>query len=142
MSGKLNGGGKDFQVTKKYAYYVFALLFLLYVFNYVDRMVVASLFPFLKAEWGLSDTQCGWFASIVTLMMTIFVFPVSILVDRWSRKKTIGLMAVIWSFATAACAFTKNFRQLFAMRSVVGVGEAAYTSRRVNRAGSFPRRFS
>jgi len=128
MSEQPNGGDRDFQVTRKYAYYVFALLFLLYVFNYVDRMVIASLFPFLKMEWGLTDTQCGWFASVVTLMMTVFVFPVSILVDRWSRKKTIGLMAVLWSFATAACAFTKNFKQLFAMRSVVGVGEAAYTS--------------
>ena len=56
MSEQLNAGGKDFQVTKKYAYYVFALLFLLYVFNYVDRMLIASLFPFLKADWGLTES--------------------------------------------------------------------------------------
>jgi len=61
-------------------------------------------------------------------MMTVFVFPVSLLVDRWSRKKAIAAMAVLWSFATAACAMTKNFTQLFSMRAVVGAGEAAYTS--------------
>jgi len=38
-----------------------------------------------------------------------FVLPVSILVDRWSRKKTIGIMAFLWSMATLACAFTKTF---------------------------------
>lgn len=119
---------RDFQVSRGYANYVFLLLFLLYMFNYVDRMVVAAIFPYLKADWGLTDTQCGWFASIVTLFMTAFVFPVSLLVDRWSRKKAIGIMAVLWSFAAAACAFTKNFTQLFTMRAVVGVGEAAYTS--------------
>ncbi len=119
---------QDFNVSRGYAYYVFLLLFLLYLFNYVDRMVVAAIFPYLKADWGLTDTQCGWFASIVTLMMTVFVFPVSLLVDRWSRKKAIGIMAVLWSFGAAACAFTRNFTQLFAMRSLVGVGEAAYTS--------------
>ena len=119
---------QEFQVSKGYANYVFLLLFLLYLFNYVDRMVIASLFPYLKVEWNLTDTDCGWFASIVTLMMTLFVFPVSLLVDRWSRKKAIAAMAVVWSFATAACALTKNFTQLFAMRAVVGGGEAAYTS--------------
>jgi MFS family permease len=119
---------QEFQVSKGYAYYVFLLLFLLYLFNYVDRMVIASLFPYLKVEWNLTDTDCGWFASIVTLMMTVFVFPVSLLVDRWSRKKAIAAMAVLWSVATAACALTKNFTQLFSMRAVVGAGEAAYTS--------------
>ncbi|HOG08210.1 MAG TPA: MFS transporter [Syntrophales bacterium] len=121
-------GAQDFKVSRGYAYYVFLLLFLLYLFNYVDRMVVAAIFPYLKVDWGLTDTQCGWFASIVTLMMTVFVFPVSLLVDRWSRKKAIGIMAVLWSFGAAACAFTRNFTQLFTMRSLVGVGEAAYTS--------------
>ncbi|MEI6610303.1 MAG: MFS transporter, partial [Deltaproteobacteria bacterium] len=114
---------QEFQVSRGYANYVFLLLFLLYLFNYVDRMVIASLFPYLKVEWNLTDTDCGWFASIVTLMMTLFVFPVSLLVDRWSRKKAIAAMAVVWSFATAACALTKNFTQLFAMRAVVGGGE-------------------
>ncbi|MDP2854170.1 MAG: MFS transporter [Smithellaceae bacterium] len=119
---------QEFQVSKGYAYYVFLLLFLLYLFNYVDRMVIASLFPYLKVEWNLTDTDCGWFASIVTLMMTVFVFPVSFLIDRWSRKKAIAAMAVLWSVATAACALTRNFTQLFTMRAVVGAGEAAYTS--------------
>ncbi len=119
---------RDFEVTRGYANYVFLLLFLLYMFNYVDRMVVASLFPYLKVEWGLTDTQCGWFASIVTLMMTIFVFPVSLLVDRWSRKKAIAIMGIIWGIASAACAFTKNFFHMLWLRSVVGVGEAAFTA--------------
>ena len=117
-----------FEVSSGYAYYVFSLLFLLYVFDYIDRMVIASLFPYLKADWGLTDTECGWLASIVTLMMTIFVLPVSLLVDRWSRKKAIGIMAILWSIAAAACALARNFRQLFLLRSVIGIGEAAYTA--------------
>lgn len=127
-TSKHRNDAQDFKVSKGYAYYVFLLLFLLYLFNYVDRMVVAAIFPYLKVDWGLTDTQCGWFAAIVTLMMTVFVFPVSLLVDRWSRKKTIGIMAVLWSFGAALCAFTRNFTQLFTMRALLGVGEAAYTS--------------
>jgi MFS family permease len=112
--------------SKRYTNYIFILLFLLYMFDYVDRMVVTSLFPFLKADWNLSDTQCGALMSAVYMSIVLLTFPVSILIDRWSRRKTIGIMAVVWSFATVVCAFTKSFPQLFTARTFIGVGEAGY----------------
>ena len=112
--------------SKRYTNYIFLLLFLLYMFDYVDRMVVTSLFPFLKDDWNLTDAQCGLLVSAVYWSIVALTFPVSILVDRWSRKKTIGLMAVLWSLATAACAITRNFGQLFTGRIFIGIGEAGY----------------
>jgi MFS family permease len=106
--------------------YIFVLLFLLYFFDYVDRTVVTSLFPFIQRDWGISDAECGMLVSAVYWSILIFTFPISILVDRWSRKKTIGLMAVFWSLATAACAFMPNFKALFGARTAIGVGEAGY----------------
>ncbi|HPF01642.1 MAG TPA: MFS transporter, partial [Bacteroidales bacterium] len=58
--------------------------------------------------------------------IVILSFPVSLLVDRWSRSKTIGIMAIMWSLATALCALTGNFVQLFMARLLIGVGEAGY----------------
>ena len=113
-------------LSKGYSYYVFALLFLLYMFDYIDRLVVVSLFPFLKKDWGLTDTQCGLLVSAVSWAILVFSFPVSLLIDRWSRKKCIGVMAILWSLATAACAFAKNFPQLFLARTAIGIGEAGY----------------
>lgn len=110
----------------KSPYFIFTLLFLLYMFDYMDRLVIVSLFPFLKLEWGITDTQCGLLVSAVYWSILIFTLPVSILIDRWSRIKTIGLMAVLWSAATLACAFTKNFGQLFMARTAIGLGEAGY----------------
>jgi len=107
-------------------YFIFALLFLLYMFDYMDRLVIVSLFPFLKLEWGITDTQCGLLVSAVYWSILIFTLPVSILIDRWSRTKSIGLMAVLWSIATLGCAFTKNFGQLFTARTAIGLGEAGY----------------
>jgi MFS family permease len=112
--------------SKRYTNYVFILLFLLYMFDYVDRMVVTSLFPFLKADWNLTDTQCGMLVSAVYWSIVALTFPVSILVDRWSRRKTIGLMAVVWSVATGVCAFSKSLPQLIGARTIIGIGEAGY----------------
>lgn len=112
--------------TRKYTNYVFVLLFLLYMFDYIDRMVITSLFPFLKADWHLTDTQCGMLVSAVYWSIVLFTFPVSILIDRWSRRKTIGFMSLIWGIATGIGAFSKTFRQLFSVRTIIGVGEAGY----------------
>jgi len=121
-------GAGEFQVSRGYAWYVFILLFVLYMFFFIDRIIINPLFPFLKEEWGLTDTQCGWFASITTLMMTLFVFPISILVDRWSRKKSIAIMGIVWGLFSAACALTRNFAQMLTVRSIVGIGESAFTA--------------
>ena len=120
------GAPDGYLMSKGYSYYTFGLLFLLYMFDYIDRMVVVSLFPFLKADFGLSDTQCGLLVSTVYWSIVVLSVPTSVIIDRWSRKKSIGLMALFWSAATVACAFTKSFSQLFIARTAIGVGEAGY----------------
>ena len=112
--------------SKGYSNYVFMLLFLLYLFDYADRMVVNSMFTSIQKDWFISDTQCGWLVSVIYLAIGILTFPVSILVDRWSRTKTIGMMAIVWSIATAVCALTGNYVQLFMARIFIGFGEAGY----------------
>jgi MFS family permease len=112
--------------TRGYSNYVFILLFLLYLFDYADRMVVTSMFTSIQKDWLINDTQCGWLVSVIYLAIGILTFPVSILIDRWSRTKTIGLMAIVWSLATALCAITGNYVQLFMARILIGFGEAGY----------------
>jgi len=84
------------------------------------------MFTSIQKDWFISDTQCGWLVSVIYLTIGLLTFPVSILVDRWSRTKTIGLMAIVWSVATAVCALTGNYIQLFMARTFIGFGEAGY----------------
>ena len=112
--------------SKSYSNYVFMLLFLLYMFDYIDRMVVTSMFTSIERDWGITHTQSGLLVSAVYWAIVLLTFPISILVDRWSRTKTIGVMAIMWSLATALCALTGNFVQLFMARMLIGVGEAGY----------------
>lgn len=96
------------------------------MFDYIDRMIVTSMFTSIERDWGISHTQSGMLVSAVYWAIVLLTFPVSILVDRWSRSKTIGIMAVLWSIATALCALTGNFVQLFMTRLLIGIGEAGY----------------
>src|SRR6476620_5632841 len=113
---------------RRYAWLVFAIVFALMVVDYVDRQVVVSMFPHLKAQWDLSDGRLGGLVSIVSIMVALATVPLSLLADRWSRVKSIFLMALVWSLATIGCAYAGSYAQLLGARSIVGLGEAAYGS--------------
>jgi len=114
--------------TPRAAWFAFAMTVGLMVFDYVDRQVIVSLFPYLKKEWELSDTQLGALGSVVSFTVAIAGIPVALIADRFSRVKSIVVMATAWSLATISCMFTGSYGQLLAARSVVGLGEAGYGS--------------
>jgi predicted MFS family arabinose efflux permease len=113
---------------RRYAWSVFAIVFALMVMDYIDRQVVVSMFPHLKAHWGLSDGQLGALVSVISIMVAVATVPLSVLADRWSRVRSMFLMALVWSCATIACAFAGRYEHLLGARSLVGLGEAAYGS--------------
>ncbi|MEU8483382.1 MFS transporter [Streptomyces sp. NPDC048641] len=115
-------------MTRRYAWLVFALSFGLLLSDYMSRQVLNAVFPLLKAEWLLSDTQLGSLSGIVALMVGVLTFPLSLLADRWGRVRSLVLAAVVWSVATLGCAVSASYGQMFLGRFMVGVGEAAYGS--------------
>jgi MFS family permease len=116
------------RARRVYPWIVFLLTFGLLLSDYMSRQVLSAVFPFLKAEWALSDTQLGSLTSVVALAVGLLAVPLSLLADRWGRVRAIVLMAVVWSVATAASAFAAGYDQLLLSRLFIGVGEAAYGS--------------
>lgn len=107
---------------------IFLLTFSLLLLDYASRQAINAIFPVLKAEWRLSDTELGSLVSIVVLTVGILTVPLSMVADRFGRAKSIAVMAVVWSLATLACGLAANYGQMFAARLAMGVGEAAYAS--------------
>jgi len=108
------------------AWFAYAMTIGLMLFDYIDRQVIVSLFPYMKADWGLSDKQLGALVSVLSISLAACVLPVSLVADRVSRVKSIVTMATVWSIASISCMFTRNYSALLAARAVVGVGEAGY----------------
>lgn len=110
------------------AWFAFAMTIGLMVVDYLDRQVIVSLFPYIKAEWSVSDTQLGALVSVISVTVALAGIPVALLADRWSRVRSIVVMATVWSLATISCVFTRNYGQLMTARAAVGLGEAGYGS--------------
>ncbi|MEU4312317.1 MFS transporter [Nocardia sp. NPDC024068] len=111
-----------------YPWVVFALAFGLLLADYMSRQVLSAIFPFLKTEWLLSDSQLASLTSVVALMVGLLTLPLSMVADRWGRTRSLVLMAVLWSAATLLCAVAVSYEQMLGARFLVGVGEAAYGS--------------
>ncbi|WP_307821758.1 MFS transporter [Streptomyces coffeae] len=107
---------------------MFGLSFGLLLSDYMSRQVLNAVFPLLKAEWLLSDTQLGSLSGIVALMVGVLTVPLSLLADRWGRVRSLVIAAMVWSLATLGCAMAASYGQMFLGRFMVGVGEAAYGS--------------
>jgi MFS transporter, Spinster family, sphingosine-1-phosphate transporter len=121
-------GRDDYLFGRGHAWFALAMTLALMIFDYVDRQVIVSLFPHLKAVWGPSDKQLGALVSVVSLTVALGAVPVALFADRASRVKSIVVMAVIWSLATISCMVTRSYSQLLTARAFVGLGEAGYGS--------------
>lgn len=128
VSAEDSGTDTANSIPRRYAWVVFALTFGLLISDYMSRQVLNAVFPLLKSEWALSDSQLGLLSGIVALMVGLLTFPLSLLADRFGRVRSLVLMAVLWSLATLGCALAESYSQMFIARFLVGVGEAAYGS--------------
>src|SRR3954452_21826195 len=86
--------------SKVFPWVVFVLTFGLLLSDYMSRQVLSAVFPMLKTDWGLSDTQLGSLTSVVALTVGILAVPLSMLAARWGRTRAIVAMATAWSLAT------------------------------------------
>ncbi|MGA9548097.1 MAG: MFS transporter [Rhodomicrobium sp.] len=103
-----------------------ALLTGLNLFNYLDRYVLASVVPPIKADFQLSDGEIGWLTSafMVGYFATSPVF--GYLGDRWPRRGLIVFGATFWSAGTILSGFAHDYGTLLLCRTLVGLGEASY----------------
>lgn len=108
----------------RYAWYVAALMLVVYILSYVDRYILSLLIEPIKASLGLSDFQIGLLIgpAFVILFVTVGL-PIGWLVDRANRKVILSGGIAVWSVMTAACGLANSFLTLFLVRVGVGIGE-------------------
>ncbi|PEQ13815.1 MFS transporter [Novosphingobium sp. PC22D] len=104
---------------------VLAMLLAVYVFNFVDRQILAILAAPIQADLGLDDAQMGLLGGIAfALLYSTLGVPLAWLADRTSRSWVITGSLLVWSLFTALCGFAQGFWHIFLARVGVGVGEA------------------
>jgi predicted MFS family arabinose efflux permease len=105
-----------------------AVLFVINLFNYIDRQVLYALLPLIKEEFRVSDAFLGALASAFMLVYMCAAPPIGWLADRTRRVLWIAGGLAAWSAATVFSGLSRSYAQLFCARAAVGVGESCYGS--------------
>lgn len=101
------------------------LLVLAFTLSISDRMILSILFPDIKLEFGLSDTQLGLLGGLsFAVFYATLGLPIARLADRYRRKVIIITSLVVFSLMTALSGWAAGFVSLLILRIGVGVGEA------------------
>jgi predicted MFS family arabinose efflux permease len=112
-----------------HTHYALAMLAIIYVFNYIDRLVISILIEPIKLEFGISDTQIGLLSGVAfAIFYTLFGLPFGRLADRIGRKPVIAIACIAWSAMTMLCGVATSFAMLLLFRIGVAVGEAGGTA--------------
>ena len=112
--------------SRTYVLYAIGILFLVSVFNVVDRYVLSILAGSIQSDLELSDTQMGLLLGpSFSVVHFLAILPAAWLADRTARRSVIAAGLFVWSAMTALGGLTQSFTQLFLARMGVGIGEAA-----------------
>ncbi|MFP5285294.1 MAG: MFS transporter, partial [Thermoanaerobaculia bacterium] len=113
------------QEVSAYSWYALLLLTLVYVLNFLDRMVIYILFVPIQTEMKFSDFQLAVLGTTsFVIFYTLLGIPFGRLADRVVRKNLIAGGLAVWSLFSGLTGFADSFWTIFLCRLMVGVGEA------------------
>ena len=101
-------------------------VFILYVANYLDRANLAYAALEMSHQLGLSDRVFGVGAGIFFIGYLGLQIPGALIVERWSARKWLSTILIIWGALTALTSLVHNAHQLYAARFFLGVAEAGF----------------
>ena len=109
-------------------WYVLLVMVGVYALSIADRYVISTLLEPIRLELQLTDSGIAFLTgTALALFYVLFGFPLSWLIDRYSRRNIIGISVIVWSAMTTASGLAMNYWQLLVSRIGVGVGEAGGT---------------
>lgn len=106
--------------------FILLLIFLGYLFCYIDRMVMSTCIPYIGKDLGLTKTSMGLVMSAFFAGYTVFQIPGGILVDRFGPRKTMSIAIAVWTVFTGLTGLAANLVQMVIVRALFGIGEGPY----------------
>jgi MFS family permease len=106
-------------------WWIVAVLVVVALVSYADRLVLSVLVDPLRQSLGLDDSAVGILQGPAFTLVYVFASLVyGRLSDRYMRKRLLFGGAVAWCLSTVFCGLAHSFSAFLAGRMLVGVSEA------------------
>jgi D-galactonate transporter len=122
----LRFAGDEAATYRKITRRILPLLFLAYLFAFLDRINVGYAQLQMKSALGFSDATYGLGAGIFFLSYLLFEIPSNLLLERIGARLTLLRIMVLWGLASAGTMFVSTPTQFYLARFLLGLFEAGF----------------
>jgi MFS family permease len=96
---------------------------IMYAVAFINRTNIALALPSMSRDLHMSSVQAGTIAGIFFWGYLILQVPGGYLASRWSTKRFVSILLLVWGCCAVGCGLVENWRQLWVMRLLLGVAE-------------------
>ena len=108
-----------------YGWYVAFILLIGFTFSFIDRQVLNLLVVPIQNDLNITDTQISALQGLAFVITYVgLCVPIGRIIDKTHRVSVMIIGLLVWSFATVACGFSKNYISMFIARMGIGAGES------------------
>jgi len=102
------------------------LLFILYLWNYVDRTNVAIASLRMNVDLHLSASAYSFGVGIFSLGYVLFEVPSNVILSRVGARRWIARIMISWGLVASAMMFMRTPLHFYLLRLLLGVAEAGF----------------
>src|ERR1051325_990509 len=121
----MNAGSGLAPLQSRIRWWIAALLFASTTINYIDRQTLSVLAPYLKSDYGWSNSDFALIVIAFRAAYTIFQFVSGRLLDRLGTRRGLSLAVLWYSVVAMATSAASGLWSFTAFRFLLGAGEAA-----------------
>ena len=103
---------------------ILALLVILGMVTFLDRINISVAGSSIMHDLGLSPSEWGWVQSAFILSYGLMQIPMGALGDRYGHRSILALIVLWWSAFTAFTGMAGGLASLLVIRFMFGIGEA------------------
>src|SRR5579872_3227999 len=103
--------------------HIIPVAFIMYTISFVDRTNISLALPVMSRDLHMNPTQAGSAAGIFFWGYLLLQIPGGYLAQRWSAKRFVAILLVLWAMCAMACGLVRTENQFWWMRLLLGVAE-------------------
>ena len=119
---------KNLSHVTKFQWITVAILTYVNLINYMDRLTLSGILRQFQEDFQIDNGQAGALQASFVCSYMVFAPLFGYFGDRHSRKLIMSIGVLMWSGATLLGSFMPNYGSFLAMRALVGVGEASFST--------------
>jgi len=103
--------------------HIIPVAFIMYTIAFIDRTNISLALPSMSKALHMSPPEAGASAGVFFWGYLLLQIPGGYLAQRWSAKRFVTILLVLWGACSVGCGFVHTWRAFWAMRFLLGVAE-------------------